>query len=75
MLFTDPEGDGYFFDDSQNLKKKKHNVRRKAFTAAYFKLHSCFALVSDFQLQSNIVVAMGHQILTINHFKACLNIT
>ena len=45
-------------------KPKKHNVRRKAFTTAYFGLHSCFAWVSDFQLQSNIVMAMGHQLLT-----------
>ena len=47
----------------------------EAFTIAYFELHSCFAWVSDFQLQSNIVMAMGHQLLTINHFKACLTIT
>ena len=50
-------------------------LRRKAFTTAYFELHSCFAWVSDFQLQSNIVMAMGHQLLTINRFKACLAMT
>ena len=37
-------------------------VRRKAFTTAYFELYSCIAWVSDFQLQSKIVMAMGHQL-------------
>ena len=37
-------------------------------------LLSCFAWVSNFKLQSNTVMALGHQFLTISHFKACLKI-
>ena len=54
-----------------NTSKLQKNVRWKAFTTANFELHNCFAWVSNFQLQSNIVMAMGYQLLTINHFKAC----
>ena len=48
-------------------KTLKHNVRRKAFTIAYFELHSCVSWVSNFQLQRNIVMGMGKRTLGMGH--------
>jgi len=50
---------------------KKHNVRGKAFTLNNTVVLLGLAIFS----YKAIVMAMGHQLLIINHFKACLTIT
>ena len=52
----------------QNLKK--HTVGWKVVTGAYFKVRSYFTRVSDFQLQSNFLMAESrYQLKSMNHFK------
>ena len=41
------------------IKKKQHSVGWKVVTGAYFKVRSYFARVSDFQLQSNFLMAVS----------------
>ena len=47
------------------FKTFKRTVGWKVVTGAYFKVRSYFARVSDFQLQSNFLMAAQ----SINHFK------
>ena len=44
---------------SNTLKLKKRSVGWKVVTGAYFKVRSYFARVSDFQLQSNFLMAVS----------------
>ena len=47
---------------------KKRTVKWKVVTGAYFKWHSYFARVSDFQLHSDFLMAV-YSAHKINHFK------
>ena len=43
---------------------KKRTVGWKVVTGAYFKVHSYFARVSDFQLQSNFLMAVSSALVS-----------